>query len=126
MASGELLDLSVGQLGEFDRSEGFLNDAAIPCAGTPVVVPLAANELLPIIVPVSFATVRETARETVTLVTAGGISYAEALDVAWDDDIGRFILTVDGRLLPPGTYRLAVPLGNGETVEMTIAVGNGG
>jgi len=42
----------------------------------------------------------------------------------WDEDVGRFILTVDGGLLPPGTYMLAVPLGNAEIVELTVEVGD--
>ena len=97
--------------------------AVVTCEGRPFAVSLASGELMPMIVPPSFAEVRESAWETVTLASAvDGTSYASALSASWAEGVERFILTVDGGLLPLGTYELTVPLGNGETVELTIEV----
>ena len=104
-----------------DSIRAMVSISVTACEGTPTAVPLGTDELLPIIVPPSFATVYQTAPDTVTLTDAAGVAaYADRLSVAWDEDIGRHILTVDASLLPPGTYELTVPLGNGETVELTI------
>jgi len=90
--------------------------AAPPDGANPI--PLAAGKSLPVIVPSTFALVVE----AVTLVGADGTTVSGALNVTWDETVGRFVLVLDGGSLTPGTYVLTLPLGNGETVELTIEV----
>jgi hypothetical protein len=82
------------------------------------------GEALPMVVPLSFEVIRETAWETVTLTSLEtGVSYSDALSSAWSAEIGRFVVSVDSSGLPPGEYELVIPLGNGETVTLVIEVG---
>ena len=88
---------------------------------------LAQGDVLPMIVPLSFASIYEAAWDTVTLVAlVDGSTYAGALSASWDERMGRFILTLDSELLPPGMYLLTIPLGNGETVSLAIEIGVAG
>ena len=92
-----------------------------PADGTiPILLP--AGRVLSIIVPPTFGT----GVEPVTLVTAGGTPVSGSVSATWDDTVGRFVLTIDGEALVPGMYILTIPLGNGETVELTIEVAAGG
>ena len=81
-------------------------------------IPLAAGKVLSIVVPSTSAS----GVEAVTLVGADGTPVSGALNATWDETVGRFVLTLDGGPLTPGTYVLTIPLGNGETVELTIEV----
>jgi len=87
----------------------------------PLLVPQGL--LLPIIVPTSFATVYETAWDTVILGSERGVSYPEAVTAAWSTAVARHVVTVDTAPLPLGDYRLVIPLGTGETVTLWFRVG---
>jgi len=88
---------------------------------------VAQGDVLPMIVPLSFSSIYEAAWDTVTLVAeVDGATYVGALSAAWDETVGRFVLTLDTEPLPLGRYRMTIPLGNGETVTLTIEVGGAG
>jgi len=77
-----------------------------------------------VVVPLSFETIHETARATVTLTDPEtGDDYSAALSAVWDEQIGRYVLSVDSAGLPPGIYELVIPLGNSETVTLRLEVG---
>jgi hypothetical protein len=88
---------------------------------SPLVIPRGA--LLPLIVPVSFASVYETAWDTVTLTGEDGTEYPEARLAAWSESLERPTLVVDTGPLALGVYELVIPLGNGETVTLRFVVG---
>ena len=89
----------------------------------PPVLTFVQGEPVSIVVPLTFETVATTAWETVTLTsTVTGTSYSGVLAVAWDARIGRYVLSVDTSGVPPGTYELVIPLGNGETVTLDFEV----
>jgi hypothetical protein len=91
-------------------------------AGIPQIV-VAQGEVLPIIVPEGFASVIETAWSSVLLIDfADGTEYSTALSVAFSEEIDRYVIHADTGLVPIGRYLLVIPLGNGETVELTIEV----
>jgi len=96
------------------------------CSGQPgemVPILVEPGEVLPLIVPLTFASVYETAWETVTLIAeSDGVSYQAALSAAWNESIGRHIVSLDTVTLLAGRYRLKLPLGNGEIVELMIEV----
>jgi len=96
------------------------------CAGQPGSPPLIVQqeEILPLIVPLTFSSVYETAWETVTLVAvADGTAYQSALSATWKESIGKYVLRLDTASLPFGLYQMTIPLGNGETVTLMIEVG---
>jgi len=88
---------------------------------SPLVIPQGA--LLPLIVPLSFASVYETAWDTVTLTGEDGTEHPEALLATWNESLERPTLVVDTGPLALGGYELVIPLGNGETVTFRFAVG---
>ena len=101
-------------------TDAWVDIEVVACAVPPVgasPIPLAAGKGLSIVVPSTFAS---GAGAVMTLVGADGAPVSGALNATWDETMGRFVLTVDGGPLPPGTYVLTIPLGNGETVELTI------
>lgn len=87
----------------------------------PLVIPQGA--LLPLIVPLSFASVYETAWDTVTLTGEDGAEHPEALLATWNESLERPTLVVDTGPLALGGYELVIPLGNGEIVTLRFAVG---
>ncbi|MFC2077676.1 beta strand repeat-containing protein [Candidatus Bipolaricaulota bacterium] len=85
---------------------------------------VSVGDILPIVLPLSFESIHDTAWATVTLTDVEtGISYAGALSAVWSEGIGRFVLSVDSTGIPPGEYILVIPLGNDETVTLVIEVG---
>ena len=84
----------------------------------------APGEILALIMPETFATVVETAWGSVMLLSLDdGTEYITSLTVVFSEAIGRYVFAVDTGPLPSGEYLLSVPLGNGQTVELTIEVG---
>jgi hypothetical protein len=87
---------------------------------SPLVIPQGA--LLPLIVPLSFASVYETAWDTVTLTGEDGTERPEALLATWSESLERPTLVVDTGPLALGGYELVIPFGNGEIVTLRFAV----
>ncbi|MFC2095512.1 Ig-like domain-containing protein [Candidatus Bipolaricaulota bacterium] len=82
------------------------------------------GQLLPLIVPISFASVFDAGLGTVTLLSLqDGILYQEAIAAEWSEEINRHVLTINTAGLPLGSYELKMPLGTGEVVTLTIEVG---
>jgi hypothetical protein len=108
-------------------STAVVDIAVIKCAGQPGAPPLFVvqqGEIFPMIVPLTFASVYETAWDTVTLIAeTDRTTYQGALSATWEESIGRYVLRLDTALLPPGLYQITIPLGNGETVTLMIEVG---
>ena len=108
-------------------STAMVDIAVIKCAGQPGAPPpfvLQQGEIFPLIVPLTFASVYEKEWNTVTLIgEADGTPYQGALSATWEESINRYVLRLDTASLPPGLYRMTIPLGNGETVTLTIEVG---
>jgi hypothetical protein len=108
-------------------STAVVDIAVIECAGQPGAPPLfivQQGEIFPMIVPLTFASVYETAWNTVTLIAeTDGTTYQGALSATWEESINRYVLRLDTALLPPGLYQMTIPLGNGETVTLMIKVG---
>ena len=98
----------------------------IECAGQPGAPPLFVleqGEIFPLIVPLTFAVVYETAWKTVTLIAeADGTSLQGTLSSTWEESISRYVLRLDTASLPLGLYQMTIPLGNGETVTLMIEV----
>ncbi|MCX6099578.1 MAG: Ig-like domain-containing protein [Candidatus Bipolaricaulota bacterium] len=87
----------------------------------PLVIPQGA--LLPLIVPLSFASVYETAWDAVTLTGEDGTEHPQALLATWNESLERPTLVVDTGPLALGVYELVISLGNGEIVTLRFAVG---
>ncbi len=87
----------------------------------PLVIPRGA--LLPLIVPLSFASLYETAWDTVTLTGEDGTEHPEALLATWSESLERPALVVDTGPLALGVYELVIPLGNGQIVTLRFVVG---
>jgi len=96
------------------------------CGATaPPRVYIAQGEYLPLITPVSFESIQASGLLGVTLTAhSDGVTYA-AVSAVWSEDLNRYILILDTSGLPIGAYELRIPLGNDETVVMTIEVGEG-
>lgn len=107
-------------------STAMVDIAVIECAGQPGAPPpfaLRQGEIFPLIVPLTFASVYEKEWNTVTLIAeTDGTVYQGALSATWEESIGRYVLGLDTASLPPGLYRMTIPLGNGETVTLMIEV----
>jgi len=108
-------------------STAMVDIAVIECAeqpGAPPLFILQQGEIFPLIVPLTFAVVYEAAWETVTLIAeTDGAVYQGTLSATWEESINRYVLKLDTAALPPGLYRMTIPLGNGETVTLMIQVG---
>jgi len=104
-----------------NETTGRVDMAVIECAmgemGIPQIV-VTQGEVLPIIVPEGFGAV-------LLIDLADGTEYAAAVSVEFNEAINRPVIYVDTGLLPLGRHVLVIPLGNGETVELTIEVGAG-
>ncbi|MBU0595281.1 hypothetical protein KJ567_01180, partial [Candidatus Bipolaricaulota bacterium] len=106
------------------RAAANVNFMVAECPDSGGAVEVERGILLPLIVPLTFGAVIDGDWHGVTLqALADGELYPEALSAKWEEDIGCYVLTVDTGLLPPGTCRLTMPLGNGETVVLTLEVG---
>ena len=107
-------------------SSAMVDIAVIECVGQPSPPPLFAlqqGEIFSLIVPLTFASVYETAWDTVMLIAeTDSAAYQGTLSAIWDASIGRYILTLEAASLPPGLYQMTIPLGNGETVTLMIEV----
>ena len=78
---------------------------------------------LKIIVPEAFESIADTAWASVLLLSLeDGTGYSVVLSVVFNEEINRYVITVDTGPVPAGRYLLSIPLGNGETVELTIEV----
>jgi len=90
----------------------------------PPPITVGQGGVLRMILPPSFRSILETAWGSVLLVSLGdGLVYPGVLSATWDEGAGQCGLLLDTEGLTPGEYRLIIPLGSGETVELTIEVG---
>jgi len=94
------------------------------CDGSGAIVEIRSGEMLRLLVPLSFQAILDGSWSDVGLqFLEDGVLYPEAISALWDEDVGRYMLLLDSTGLAPGAYRLELPLGNGETVVLTIEVG---
>lgn len=108
-----------------NHTTGRVDVSVIECAGEVGLadVVVRRGEILPIIAPDGFESVVETAWGAVLLIDlADGTEDSSALSVAFSEEIDRCVVYADTGSLPIGRHLLVVPLGNGETVELTIEV----
>jgi hypothetical protein len=84
------------------------------------VLSIAQGERITVIPPVSFS-YRQTA-EDVTITDADGTAAEGAVRATWSPGLGRIVLTLETAALPPGDYTVTVPLGNGQSVRLTLEV----
>jgi len=107
-------------------STAVVDIAVIECMGQPRTPPpfvLQQGDTVPLIVPLTFASIYETAWDMVTLIAeTDGTAYQGTLSATWEKSINRYVLGLDTASLPPGLYRMTIPLGNGETVTLMIEV----
>ena len=81
------------------------------------------GSVLSMILPLSFQSILEGRRGSVLLVSLeDGLAYPLVLSATWNENSGQYVLLVDTTGLGLGEYRLTIPLGGGETVELTIEV----
>lgn len=86
-------------------------------------IEITAGATLPMIMPLTFATVVETTPGAMILMSVeDGMAYPETLTAIWSDELERHILLISTAELPLGPYRLTAPLGNGERVELSIEI----
>jgi Big-like domain-containing protein len=82
------------------------------------------GERVALIVPSSFESIFAVGWGDVTLVSLeNGQVYDELITVEWSQQVNRHILAINTEGLPVGSYKLTIPLGTGETVTLTIEVG---
>ncbi len=82
------------------------------------------EQTVALIVPMSFESVFDTGWTTVTLTSLeNGQDYSGSITAEWSEPVNRHILAINTANLPVGSYDLTIPLGNGETVTLTIEVG---
>ncbi len=106
-----------------NHTTGRVDVSVIECAGDVGLadVVVRQGEILPIIAPEGFESVVETAWGGVLLIDlADGTEYSSALSAAFSEEIDRYVVYADTESLPIGRHLLVIPLGNGETVELTI------
>ncbi|MFC2108865.1 Ig-like domain-containing protein, partial [Candidatus Bipolaricaulota bacterium] len=109
-----------------DSSETVIDVAVEDCTAEEEPPPITVEQgvTLSMIVPLSFRSILEGAAGSVLLVSLeDGFAYPGMLTAMWDESAGQYILLVDTLGLRPGEYLLTLPLGNGETVELTIEIG---
>jgi len=93
-------------------------------SSTPTVIHVIQGELLPLIMPLPFAAVVDAGLGTVILISLeDGTLYPDLIAAEWSEQINRHILTINTGGLPLGSYELLIPLGTGETVILTLEVG---
>jgi len=93
------------------------------CPGTGAAIIVTRGLTLSLLVPLTFEMVLSLGLEGVVLeCLADGTCYPRALGGEWCEEIGCYTLRVDTGPLLPGMYRLTMPLGNGETVTLSIEV----
>jgi len=108
------------------RATSLVDVVVDDCAGSGIALEIVQGETLRLLMPTTFETILDSAWASVTLrFLADGTTYPEALSAVWDEELGRYILILDAEPLPVGTYELIVPLGNGESVVLTLEVGVG-
>ena len=82
------------------------------------------GERVALIVPFSFESIFAAGWGDVTLESLeNGQAYGELITVEWSEQVNRHILAINTEGLPVGSYKLTIPLGTGETVTLTIEVG---
>jgi len=107
-------------------SEAVIDVTVQDCTEEEEPPPVAVDQgsVLRMILPPSFRSILESAGGSVLLVSLeDGLAYPGVLSAMWDESAGQYVLEVNTEGLTPGEYRLMIPLGSGETVELTIEVG---
>ena len=109
-----------------DSSEAVISVTVEDCITEvePPAVTVEQGVTLSMIVPQSFQSILEQSAGLVLLVSLeDGLAYPGMLTAMWDESAGQYVLLVDTQDLSPGEYLLTIPLGNGETVELRLQVG---
>ena len=104
-----VVNITVGQCG-----------SAIPNS----ILRVAQGQAVALIVPISFESIFNAGWGEVTLISLeDGQAYSGLIAAEWSEQVNRHILSISTVDLPIGSYELTIPLGNGETVTLTIEVG---
>lgn len=86
------------------------------------VIQLRRGKLLPIVVPTTFAAAYEGGEIAWTVEGTDGAPRAGVVSAKKGEQGGAYVLTLDTTKLPPGEYRVIIPLGSGERVIFTVEV----
>jgi hypothetical protein len=100
------------------------------CRGQTPPLLVTRGTVLPILLPASFASALGAVPNGITLTAGGGAPLEpavleQALSVRWDPALGRHLLLLDTGPLSVASCSLTVPLGNGETVILKLALDEG-
>lgn len=80
------------------------------------------GDLLPIIVPATFAAAYEAGEKEWAIEGEDGGSHTEAISAKKDEHSSTYVLILDTGELTPGRYRATIGIGNGERVIFTVEV----
>jgi hypothetical protein len=100
------------------------------CGGEAPPLAVTRGTVLAILLPASFSSADGTGLGGVTLTAGDGAPLEpgvleQALSVRWDPTLGRYLLLLDTGPLSVASCWLTVPLGNGETVILALALEEG-
>ena len=93
------------------------------CAEAPArVIRLHQGDALPILVPYTFAAAYEAGEIEWSVEGPDGSAHSVAISASRDTTTGTYILSLDTTELPPGEYKVTIPLGSGEQAVFTVEV----
>ncbi len=93
------------------------------CQGTGQgALPLQQGGAIPIAVPETFGRLYEKTGSAGEVISKGGVSYPGAILVERGDMPGGYRLILETKDLPPGSYRVVIPIDAGEKVVFVVEV----
>ena len=104
-------------------STALVDIAVVGCEGRgSATVCLHRGSILPIYVPAAFTGAYESGDVAWALIGEDGLSYPDAISVAWDERLGAYVLMLDTGGLEPGVYEVKIPLGTGGVARFSLEV----
>ena len=93
------------------------------CAETHArVIEIYQGDVLPILVPHTFSSAYEAGEIEWSVEGSDGSAHSAAISARKSAVTGTYTLSLDTKGLPPGEYKVTLPLGSGEQVEFTVEV----